>query len=411
VARVTLVVNSAREGSETFLHGLTAILGSEGHQVTLHELMPDAALMSADGAEDGYGCSVERSRALPPARSVAFAGALARLGAGQRAVAQDVLRRSLSRFGRTPRAAKAALLAAPLLATRPDVVHFSFSPIGVALLDAIELLDPRIRVVVSCRGTGELVRPVLDDEAARGLAQLLQRADAVHAVSDCIAATVTSLAPDTPVHVVRPAIDLDRFTRHTPRRPIGSPLQVVTVSRLHWIKAVDVQLSAAASLRRRGLDLHWTIVGDGPERDLLRFRAHALGVDDVVTFAGATAPARVRELVEGADVFVLSSLSEGTSNSVLEAMALEVPVVSTSVGGMPEVLTDGVDAVLVPPGDADSLGAAILRLTEDEEAAGAMAARGRRTVSEGFSTQRQAQQFGVFYRSVLDGPGAPEVGR
>lgn len=401
MARVTLVVNSFDEGSETFLHTLAAELVELGHQVTVHALLDGRTTMST-GASFDVGAAARRSPALPPVRSSAFAVAFVRLARRNRAAVTEALRRSVARFGRGGRAARAAALAAPLLATRPEVVHVAFSGIGVVLLDALELMDPSTRLVVSCRGSGELVAPHLDPSLRDPLRELLARADAVHAVAEVVATAAVDLgARPGSVHVIRPAVDLDRFTRDLPAPARSERTQVITVGRLHWIKAIDLQLAAAADLRRRGRQLHWTVVGDGPERAQLELRSRVLGVNDMVEFVGARPPQIVRELLLAADVFVSSSLSEGTANSVLEAMALEIPVVSSAAGGMGEVLTDGVDAMVVPPGDPGSLADAVERVIEQPELADRLGAAGRRTVSGGYTLDRQCRQWGELYDLVL----------
>ncbi len=408
MARVTLVVNSADEGSETFLHTLAGQLDSLGHSVTVHALLSGRTTM-ATGAGFGSATSIGRSSALPALSSPRFGRELVRLVIEHGRSVLEVARRAVARFGPTARAARAFALAAPIVATRPDAVHVAFSGIGVVLVDALELLDEATLVVVSCRGSGELVAPVLDDSIRPGLRRLLERADAVHAVADVVKAAAVRWGADPErVRVIRPAIDVDVFQRTGPGRRPGPALNVVTVARLHWIKAIDVQLSAAKTLIQRGHALHWRIVGDGPERAALEFRSTALGIDDHVSFLGARPPAEVREVLEAADAFVLSSLSEGTANSVLEAMALEVPVVSTAAGGMGEVLTDGVDSMVVAPGDPDSLVLALEEIIRQPSTAADRASAARRTVVGGHTVQGQRDAWEQVYRVLLGGRDVAE---
>ena len=410
MARVTLVVNSADEGSETFLHTLADQLDSLGHSVAVHALLSGRTTM-ATGVGFDSTAAIGRSSALPAMSSARFVPALVRLSTEHGRTVLDSARRAVRRFGPTARAARAFALGAPIAATRPDVVHVAFSGIGVVLVDALELLDDATLVVVSCRGSGELVAPVLDDSVRPGLRRLLERADAVHAVADVVMAAAIRWGADPErIRVIRPAIDVDVFRRSVPARRPGPVLKVVTVARLHWIKAIDIQISAARTLLERGHEIHWEVVGDGPERSALEFRARALGVADHVSFLGACPPPLVREALESADVFVLSSLSEGTANSVLEAMALEVPVVSTAAGGMGEVLTDGVDSMVVPPGDPDSLVLALEEIIEQPSAAADMAGAARRTVVGGHTVQGQRDAWADFYSVLLGGrPVAEEA--
>lgn len=399
MARVTLVVNNFDEGSETFLHSLVRQLVELGHRVTVHVLLEGRTSMPTGRTFDS---SALRSAALPAVRSPRFVPALWRLLRREPAAVLASLRRSLRLFGPGRRGTHAFLVAAPLLATRPDVVHVAFSGIGVAIDDGLRMLDADVRLIVSCRGSGELVAPALDPSLAAPLAGLLRRADAVHVVADVVADAVLGLGvAEAGIRLIRPAVDVD-VAGEGPVRGVGSGrVEVVSVGRLHWIKAVEVQVAAAAELAADGIPFHWTVVGDGPERDRLELRARLAGVRDSMTFVGAVAPERVREILASADVFVSSSLSEGTSNAVLEAMALGVPVVCSAAGGMPEVLTDGIDALVVPVGDPNSVAGAVRRIAETPALAAGLSSGGVGTVRDRFSIDRQRSEWSAVYADVL----------
>jgi glycosyltransferase involved in cell wall biosynthesis len=125
----------------------------------------------------------------------------------------------------------------------------------------------------------------------------------------------------------------------------------------------------------RGVDARLVIVGDGPERPSLEAELQLLGIDDRVQLAGERDD--VRDLLADADIFVLSSVSEGLPVSVLEAMAAELPVVASRVGGVPELVADGENGFLVPPGNPDELAAAVGRLVEDRDLRRRLGAVGR----------------------------------
>jgi glycosyltransferase involved in cell wall biosynthesis len=127
-------------------------------------------------------------------------------------------------------------------------------------------------------------------------------------------------------------------------------------------KRVDLILTAAATLLRER-KLHLAIVGAGPEEAVLRDQARAAGIADAVTFLGFRPDAT--SLAAGFDVAVLASDREGAPLTLLEYMALARPVVATSVGGIPEIVEEGRQAVLVPPGDAAALAGAVGRLLDD----------------------------------------------
>jgi glycosyltransferase involved in cell wall biosynthesis len=135
------------------------------------------------------------------------------------------------------------------------------------------------------------------------------------------------------------------------------------VARLSPVKDHATLLRAVAELRRSLPSLHAVLVGGGPERERLESLARELGIADAVHFAGQRPP--LPNLHHLFDVSVLCSTSEAFPNSVIEAMAARRPVVATSVGGVPDAVRDGVTGLLVAPGDASAIAAAIRRLHDD----------------------------------------------
>ena len=394
MSRITLVVNEFDTGSETFLRRLSALLAGDGHTVTEYSLLDSR---TAHHAESG------RALALPAANTARFPIAAAKLAMGSSRATSAAMSRATARFGRTSRAVRAALQAAPLLATRPDVIHISFSGIALSLADALELLDPNTRVIVSCRGTGELVSPVLHPERIEALSEVLNRSDCVHAVCDAVALALVNIGIEKKrIRVIRPAVDVEKFRRSLPYQPIsaGLPVRVVTVGRLHWVKDVSTTLIALAEFRDQGFHAQLTIIGDGPEKEALQYRAFVLGLKDAVVFAGALQPEAVREHLENAQLFLLTSLSEGTSNSALEAMALELPVIVTAVGGMPEVIQDGVNGWVVPPSNPAKLAESMSFAVSNSALAEQLGQAGRASLDKGLTLEMQSSAIRQMYREL-----------
>ncbi len=142
------------------------------------------------------------------------------------------------------------------------------------------------------------------------------------------------------------------------------------------------------------------LVGSGPEERATRRLAAELGIAPRVHFVGALAPDAVRDAIDRFAVAVLSSLSEGMPNAVLEAMVASRPVVATAVGGVPEVVADGVTGYLVPPGNDAAMAAAIARLLKEPSLAAAMGAAGRRHAVTAHGPTRMARAFLDLYRSL-----------
>jgi glycosyltransferase involved in cell wall biosynthesis len=225
---------------------------------------------------------------------------------------------------------------------------------------------------------------------------------------------VISVSPDLDRHagearvarrrrsLIENAVDTDEYARRTDgaaaRARLGVPagrLLVGAVGRLSEEKGFDVLLRAAHRLLREGHDLGVVVAGEGEARPGLEALIAELGLGDRARLLGHQTD--VKGLFEAMDLFVLSSRREGLPNVVLEALALEVPVVATRVAGVPRLIRDGENGVLVDPGSADDLARGMGRLLRDAGARARVAAAGRRTVVERFSfTNRMRKVRGVY---------------
>jgi glycosyltransferase involved in cell wall biosynthesis len=143
------------------------------------------------------------------------------------------------------------------------------------------------------------------------------------------------------------------------------------------------------------------VVGEGPERERVEAAALSLGLDACVVFAGHASD--VRPFYALADVLALPSHSEGSPLVLLEAMAAGVPVVATSVGGVPEVATDGETALLVPPHDPAAMASALARVLSDATLARALADKAAAHVAEHFSPEARARSLIRIYGALVSG--------
>jgi glycosyltransferase involved in cell wall biosynthesis len=187
-------------------------------------------------------------------------------------------------------------------------------------------------------------------------------------------------------------IDLARFEYRGPKT--DGP--AVTVARLSPEKDVDTLLQAAALLVREWPGFRLAVAGDGPCLGNLRHRAAQLGLGERVHFLGQVQD--VPTLLAGARLFVLPSLSEGISLTILEAMARGLPVVATQVGGNPELVADGETGRLVPPRDPAALAQALLAVGADPAAGRGMGKAGRQRVERDFDVRRMVADYEELYR-------------
>ena len=168
----------------------------------------------------------------------------------------------------------------------------------------------------------------------------------------------------------------------------GCPL-IVCVARLEKVKNLGLLLEACATLRERGVAFRCALVGDGRVRQDVEATRARLGLENIVEMTGAVDHAEVLKWWQRAAVATLTSDSEGLPVSLLEAAACGVPAVATAVGGIPELVEDGVTGLLASPGNARSVATAWQRLREDDALRARLGAAARRRVEERFGLARQ----------------------
>jgi glycosyltransferase involved in cell wall biosynthesis len=147
-------------------------------------------------------------------------------------------------------------------------------------------------------------------------------------------------------------VDTTRF-RPPDRLPPTSAIEIVAVGRLAPVKGHDLLIEAVARLREPHPTIRLTIVGDGPEREVLEARARELGLDEIVTFTGRLSPTDTAERLRRSHVFALASRWENLSVAVLEACVVGLPTIVTRVGGLSEIEAEGLR--IIEPGDVDGL--------------------------------------------------------
>jgi glycosyltransferase involved in cell wall biosynthesis len=157
-------------------------------------------------------------------------------------------------------------------------------------------------------------------------------------------------------------------------------------------------LLRAVDRLRSNLNPHLLVVGEGPERPRIEQEIRQRGLAGHVTLTGHQPS--VESFYRIANLAVLSSLTEGSPNALLEAMAAGVPVVATNVGGIPEIVTHEESALLVPPGDVDGMAAAVAKLLADASLASRLVARGRTLLLE-HSPLARTKRLTEIYRSVV----------
>jgi glycosyltransferase involved in cell wall biosynthesis len=279
---------------------------------------------------------------------------------------------------------------------KPDLVHTHGYRADV--IGSLAARRRKVATVSTVHGfTGGDVRNWIN-ERLQCLA--LQRADAVIAVSRPLVARLTAAGiPRDKIHFVQngymPSAHLDRAAA---RKRLGivwdGPL-IGWIGRLSREKGADIMLDALALS-----DSSWrlSVIGDGAERDSLQRQMERRGLTDRVTFYGEVADAA--SLLSAFDVFVLSSRTEGTPITLLEAMDAQVPIIATSVGGVPDVVTSDT-AILVAPGQPAAIAGGLRAIRNDAAAAAQRSARARERLVAEFAASRWLDSVARVYSATL----------
>jgi glycosyltransferase involved in cell wall biosynthesis len=259
---------------------------------------------------------------------------------------------------------------------------------------------------------------MLDVGSDELLREMCREAAFVIAVSDYSRKLILQKCPDAAgkIHCVYNGIDLRKFKPAPPRLPDVRP-RILSIGRLVEFKGFRHLIAACAELKKRGLDFECEIVGEGPLRDALQSAITAAGLDGIVRLLGSLPQEEVVGRLIDSDVFALACTvsSEGAKDIlptvILEAMAAARPVVSARLAGVPEMVRDGQNGLLVAAGDVEGLANALESLLGDRQLRARLGAAGRRTVEETFNVDKTAAQLLKLFEAAAVPPAAVQPPR
>lgn len=300
--------------------------------------------------------------------------------------------------------AEASKLAEVIEEYQIDLVHAHYAlPHATAALLAREMVRRPPAVITTLHGT-DVTLVGLDRAYLRATQHAINRSDVVTAVSRYLATyTSSEMGIERPIRVIPNAVDHERF------KPGGDPALrrryahpdeklLVHVSNFRPVKrAPDVVRIFAALVE--DVKARLVMIGDGPERHQAARLAKALGVAERVSFLGSFP--RIEGVLAVSDLFVLPSEQEAFGLAALEAMAAGVPVVASRVGGIPEVVEDGVTGILCEPGDITAMAAAARALLSDPDRHARFAEAGRERALEQFGEENVVPRYLEAYEVAL----------
>lgn len=295
-----------------------------------------------------------------------------------------------------------------------DIIHAHYAiPHATAALLSKQVLEasghtPVPRVVTTLHGT-DITVVGNDPSYSEIVAFSIERADGATAVSESLrAATRTELNVQREIVVIPNFLDCSDF--HRTEAPDlrkrfsreGTSKVVIHVSNFRPVKRIDAVVGIFARICRR-VDARLLLVGDGPELGTVRRVGRELGVLDRIDAVGAQEA--ILPLLAAADVFLLPSAQESFGLAALEAMACEVPVVASRVGGLPEVIEHGVTGFLHSPEDLDAMAESAVSLLTDQHLHHNMTVAARLRVCDEFCAGKVVPLYEQYYEKVLTAAG------
>lgn len=315
-------------------------------------------------------------------------------------VADDHARRFSESFKPRTRARNAAWFGRELRARGVQHVHVHFA--NRATHTALFLKELGIPFSFTAHAQDFMVDLKNDDL----LREMIRAAEFTVAVSDFSRGLLVEKCPDAAEKIVRiyNGMEASVFGAGAAREPHAGPLRIVSIGRLIEFKGFHVLIDAMRLLRESGVAAELDIVGEGPWRGQLAEQIQAAGLGESVRLCGVRSQDQIRALLAAADVFALGCIVDGKGamdilpTVILEAMASGLPVVSTTLAGVPEMVVHGVNGLLAEPADAPGLAAHLAALAADASLRARMGAAGRARVEEVFALEVTAGRLAQMFR-------------
>jgi L-malate glycosyltransferase len=294
---------------------------------------------------------------------------------------------------------------------RLDIIHAHYAvPHATAAYLARHMLQVSPgrtpRTVTTLHGT-DITLIGSDPSYRRVVAFSIEQSDGVTAVSRSLRAdTISAVGVTRDIEVISNFLDCDEYRRKPDpalREKLCPPERydalVVHISNLRPVKRVAVALDVFRGIRRH-VRSRFLVVGDGPDRADVERQAAGYGLDDEVVFLGEQED--LVALLSISDLFLLPSIQESFGLAALEAMACEVPVVASRVGGLPEIIDDGVTGFTCPPDDVDGMAGRAVALLTDPNLRARVTTNALQMVRTNYCTDRIVPHYEAAYRRVLE---------
>lgn len=287
-----------------------------------------------------------------------------------------------------------------IIIINPDILHYEFGALAVGK----EYLKKRLKclLIASFRGH-DLYFVGLD--AKNYYNRLWEIVDAVHFLGGALKkkAMARGFKESILSIIINPAIDVNKFTAQDKLNTSQEKkIRLLTVGRLHWAKGYEYALQACKALADQGVQFEYHIAGGGDGLASLAYCTHQLSISESVTFLGSISPEKVYEEYKWADIYLHPAVEEGFGNSVIEAQAMQLPVVCSDAVGLPENVENGITGFVVPRRNSGALVEKLITLANSPELRRKMGRAGQERAVNLYQINEQIEQFKDFYQRVSE---------
>ncbi|WP_298002666.1 MULTISPECIES: glycosyltransferase family 4 protein [Anaerolinea] len=283
----------------------------------------------------------------------------------------------------------------------PDLIHFHNAGLAASMAWIPDMLG--VPYTISLRGSDVQVFPLQSVKQKEIFIQTLENATSIHSVCNAlgnlvkewygVCKTIKTIYTTLPIP--------ENLPEYSSSQPKGM-YHFLSTGRMVWHKGFDQLIFALNRLQKTGFMAQLILAGDGPEMDHLLYLRKMMGLDSDIVFPGKLGYGDIQIHMRAAHAYIQSSIAEGLSNSLIEAVVNGVPVFATSVGGTREIIDDGVTGVLLPP-FSPHLWPEKLILVQDFHLMERLRTAAYERAKLLFSAERHATEFASFYQEALSG--------
>lgn len=312
---------------------------------------------------------------------------------------KEKMKYALVNFFRFYKRSKELKEISPLIDFEPQVIHLLTS-------NAFETIEPllsitTIKLIVSFRGFDINVFPNQSEGNKLLLRRIFEKADVLHFISENLKDTAVKLgAAPSKCKVIYRSIRFNQQLSLARTSYTKKKLKILTVARLVWEKGYLYALKTMAILQNKGFDFEYHIVGTGIDLNMLIYHVNRLGIQDRIIFHGELPRTEVKRKLMSADIYFQPSLSEALSLSIIEASFYGLPIVSSNIGGIPEVVMNKISGFLSKPCESSIYADNIIKLYKDPTLRTQMGNNGHKLIIESFSRDKEIEKWIELYANI-----------